>query len=43
MLSFKMFKTTIKAISVRLYCLAVRANTVVGAGVGDFLENALTT
>jgi hypothetical protein len=43
MLSSETSKTAIKAISVRLYCPAVRAKVVVGAGVGDFLENAPTT
>jgi hypothetical protein len=43
MLSSETSKTAIKATSVRLYCLVVRANVVVGAGVGDFAENAPTT
>jgi hypothetical protein len=39
MLGSETSKTTIKAIGVRLYCPAVRANAVVGVGVGDFPEN----
>jgi hypothetical protein len=43
MLSFKTFKTIIKAISICLYYLAVKVNIVVKVKVNNFLKNMLLT